>query len=159
MKRAVIILAVGLFLGVAAFCAVFYSSTAPQRQVRESPAPELAWLKKEFNLGEAEFARISKLHAGYEPHCKDMCRRIDEQNAKLRRLISGSSGMTPEIQNALAEAARLRTECQTMMLNHFYEVSRSMPATQGRRYLDWVQEKTFLPAYGMEKHNEPDQSP
>lgn len=149
MKRATIILAFGLLAAVVAYCAAFYSSTAAQRELRTSPAPELAWLKKEFALGDAEFDRISKLHAAYQPHCKEMCRRIDEQNAKLRGLISGSSGMTPEIQSALAEAARLRVECQTMMLKHFYEVSRSMPQAQGKRYFSWVQEKTFLPAYGM----------
>ena len=159
MKRAVIIIALGLFVAVAAFCAVFYSTTAPQRQVGDSSAPELAWLKKEFSLGDAEFDRISEAHASYQPHCKEMGRRIDEQNAKLRRLISASSGMTSEIQNALAEAARLRVECQTMMLDHFYEVSRSMPPAQGRRYLDWVQDKTFLPAYGMKNYDEPDRSP
>jgi hypothetical protein len=149
MKRAFLIIALGFFVAVAAFCAVFYSSTAPHREVGESSTPELAWLKKEFSLGSAEFERISKLHAAYQPHCREMCRRIDQQNAKLRRLVSASSAMTPEIQNVLAEAARLRADCQTMMLNHFYEVSRSMPPAQGRRYLDWVQEKTFLPAYVM----------
>jgi hypothetical protein len=30
------------------------------------------------------------------------------------------------------------------MLQHFYEVSRTMPPEQGRRYLAWVQERTIL---------------
>jgi hypothetical protein len=30
------------------------------------------------------------------------------------------------------------------MLKHFFEVSRTMPAEQGRRYLAWVQAQTCL---------------
>ena len=30
------------------------------------------------------------------------------------------------------------------MLKHFFEVSRTMPPEQGRRYLTWVQEQTCL---------------
>lgn len=149
MKRAFLIIAVGLFLAVAAFCAVFYSNTAAHREVIASAAPELSWLKKEFNLGQAEFERISKLHAAYQPHCREMCKRIDEQNEKVRLLIAEASGMTPEIEKALAENARLRMECQTMMLKHFFEVSQQMPPEQGKRYLNWVQERTFLSNYGM----------
>jgi Spy/CpxP family protein refolding chaperone len=149
MKRAVIILALGILAAAVAYCAVFYSTTASQRQVSASSVPELAWLKQEFNLTDGDFERISKLHSAYQPHCKEMCRRIDQQNERLRGLVSASGAVTPEIQAALAESARLRVECQTMMLNHFYEVSRNMPAAQGKRYLQWVQEKTFLPAYGM----------
>jgi hypothetical protein len=57
--------------------------------------------------------------------------------------------MTPEIEAAVAESARLRGECQRNMLKHFYEVSRTMPPEQGRRYLAWVQERTCLSGEGM----------
>jgi hypothetical protein len=149
MKRAVAILTLGAFAGVVAYCAVFYSSTAEHRQFTTGSAPELAWLKKEFNLSKSEFERISKLHAAYQPHCKEMCERIDEQNAKIRDLLGKTDGVTPEVQEAMTESARLRVECQTMMLKHVFEVSRNMPPEQGKRYLQWVQEKTFLPRYGM----------
>lgn len=155
MKRAITILGFGLLAAVVAYCAVFYSSTASQRQLTTSSAPELSWLKTEFDLSDAEFDRISKLHVAYQPHCKEMCRRIDEQNATLRRLVAASGGMTPEVHSALAEAARLRLECQTAMLTHFCDVSRIMPPEQGKRYLNWVQEKTFLPAYGMSAQEAP----
>ena len=149
MKRAFAILALGVFAAVVAYCAVFYSSTADHREFTSSSAPELAWLKKEFNLGESEFERISKLHLAYQPHCREMCARIDQQNAKTRELLARADEVTPEAQQAMTESARLRVECQTMMLKHFFDVSRNMPPEQGKRYLQWVQEKTFLPTYGM----------
>ena len=44
-----------------------------------------------------------------------------------------------------ADAAKLRAECQTAMMEHFYEVSRVMSANDGKRYLAWVQQETLLP--------------
>jgi hypothetical protein len=51
--------------------------------------------------------------------------------------------MTPEIQKNLADAAQIRADCETAMLAHFFEVSRTMPPAEGRRYLEWVEEKAF----------------
>ena len=53
--------------------------------------------------------------------------------------------VTPEIKQALTEAAYLRVECQSAMMQHFYEVSRAMSPDQGKRYLTWVQQETLLP--------------
>jgi len=38
----------------------------------------------------------------------------------------------------------MRADCQAEMLKHFFEVSRTMPAEQGKRYLAWVQAQTCL---------------
>ena len=78
-----------------------------------------------------------------------MCRQIDTQNAQLQKLLADTTNVTPEIDTALAETARLRSECQRMMLRHFFQVSQTMPSEQGRRYLSWVTRKAFLPDYGM----------
>ena len=84
----------------------------------------------------------------YQPDCKEMCRRIDEQGTRLKKLLSASHTMTPEIEAAFAESAKLRADCQRDMLQHFFEVSRTMPPAQGRRYLDWISERTFVPSHG-----------
>jgi hypothetical protein len=59
-------------------------------------------------------------------------------------LLAETNTVTPEIERTLAQAAAFRAECQAKMLQHFYEVSRTMPAEQGRRYLQWVQQQTVL---------------
>ncbi len=74
-----------------------------------------------------------------------MCHRIDDQNAKIQQLLASTNAVTPEIRLALAEAAQLRAECESAMLQHFYEISRVMPPDQGKRYLAWVQQETLLP--------------
>ena len=55
----------------------------------------------------------------------------------------------PEIKQALAQAAEIRAECETAMLDHFYKVAQTMPPEQGKRYLDWVQQQTLKPSKMM----------
>lgn len=156
MKRPALILLTGLILGLGAYFGCYFAGTASHRSLLQSESPELAWLKKEFNLGDAEFQRISELHAAYLPQCAEMCRKIDAKNAEFREMLAKTNVLTPEIEARLAEAGTLRVQCQKNMLRHFLEVSRSMPAEQGRRYLAWVQEKTFLMEHRM---HSPDPGP
>jgi hypothetical protein len=143
-KKGIFILIVGLLLGAAAYGCVYFVCTSPARTLQESSKPELAWLKDEFRLSDSEFNRVADLHAAYLPQCAEMCRAIDAQSLRLKQLLAETNQVTPEIKAAIAENARLRAECQSHMIKHFYEVSRSMPPEQGRRYLAWVQEKTCL---------------
>ncbi len=149
MKRAALIFGLGLILAGAAYCGFYFLGSAPKRDLMESPAPELAWLRTEFHLSEAEFERVSRLHSAYRPHCEERCRRIAAKNAELKALLSQTNGVTAEIEKKLTEASELRLECQKAMLRHFLEVSQTMPPEQGKRYLAWVTEKTLLPDYGM----------
>ena len=153
MKRGIVILLSGLALGLCAYRAFYFAGTASHRALLETETPELAWLKKEFGLDDAEFARVIRLHDAYKSECMKMCRRIDAKNAELKELLASTNTLTPEIEAKLAEAGRLRVECQKNMLRHFLEVSRSMPPEQGQRYLAWVQEKTFLPEHRMHDHH------
>jgi hypothetical protein len=149
MKRGGIILLLGLLLAMAACAGFYYLGTAPCRRMMGESQPELAWLKKEFNLSDAEFARVSELHEAYLPQCRERCRRIEEENAKLQGLLARSTTVTPEIRDLLAERAKTRADCEADMLKHFLEVSRTMPPEQGRRYLAWVEQQNSLRGEGM----------
>ena len=149
MKKGVLILVFGLIAAAAAYGCIYFVCTASARSLQRSDKPELAWLKEEFNLNDAEFKRVSDLHEAYLPQCREMCIQIDAQNTKLQKLLAGATDLSPEIERELVESSRLRTECQTMMLRHFFQVSQTMPPEQGRRYLSWVEAKAFLPDYGM----------
>jgi hypothetical protein len=151
MKRGLLILMLGLVVAAAAYGCMYSSCMSSARTLEKSDRPELAWLKDEYHLSDAEFKRVSELHAAYLPHCREMCRKIDEQNAHLQELLVGATNATPEIDAALVEVAQLRSGCQRMMLRHFFQVSQTMPPEQGRRYLSWVKEKVFAPDYGMKE--------
>lgn len=149
MKRAAAVFLGCLLVAAAAFWAVYFVSTGSQRALLGQKNPELLWLKKEFQLSDGEFQRIEALHQAYLPHCAEMCQRIAMHQEQLDKLLGATNGMTAEIDAAITEGSRLRAECQRQMLRHFFEVSRTMPPEQGRRYLEWVKERTFLPDFGM----------
>lgn len=151
MKRGLLILVFGLIAAAAAYGCIYLACTASVRNMQRSDQPGLAWLKTEFNLSDAEFKRVSELHAAYLPQCAEMCQQIDAQNLRLKKMLAATNQVTTEIETAITESSRLRSECQREMLKHFYEVSRTMPPEQGRRYLAWVQDKTFLSDYGMKQ--------
>ena len=153
MRRAWLILIGGLLLAAAAYFGSYYAGTASSHRLEKSDAPELLWLKEEFHLSDAEFARITQMHESYLAGCAERCRRIDEKNADLRLLLAATNSMTPQIELALSEAALLRAQCQKEMLRHFYEVSRTMPPEQGKRYLDWVQGQTVLSDTHSQMHH------
>jgi hypothetical protein len=158
MKKSALILLLGLLVSTVAFSGFYYLGTASCREMMREPKPELAWLKKEFHLSDAEFTRISQMHAAYLPQCGERCLRIAEQDGRLQELLATATNMTPEIQNLLAERAKTRADCEAEMLKHFLAVSRTMPPEQGRRYLAWVETQSCLHGQAMEERHKIDDS-
>src|SRR5262245_50497665 len=144
MRKGILILGFGVAAAAIAYCCCYLAGTATPREWLRSDRPELSWLKHEFKLSDSEFTRIMELHQAYLPQCKERCQRIGELNDKLAKAIGAATQMTPEIEKLLADRARTRSDCQTEMLKHFFEVSRTMPPEQGKRYLAWVQEQTGI---------------
>lgn len=149
MRRSWLIIFGGLILAGVAYACVYLYATAAQRSVEKSARPELAWLQQEFQLSDAQLARVLELHNAYAPKCDAMCRDIDAKNAELQKLLAATNVVTPEIKKAMSEAAEIRAECETAMLDHFYKVAQTMPPEQGRRYLEWVQRETLKPSKMM----------
>src|SRR5437879_13846885 len=79
MKRGFVILSLGLLAAALGYCCVYVTATSSARRLQKSDQPELAWLKQEFNLSDAEFKRVSELHAASLPTCHELCRQIDRQ--------------------------------------------------------------------------------
>src|SRR5258708_20823350 len=144
MKRSWVILIGGIVLAVAADSSFYCICTARSHALQCCPEPELAWLKSEFHLSDAEFKRVSEMHETYLAGCAERCRLIDEKSQQLKHLLVMTNAVTPEIERLLAESAQLRAECQKKMLQQFYEISQTMPPEQGKRYLAWMQEQTVF---------------
>ncbi len=153
MNRALAVAVIGLVVALGGYGGLYYTGTASHRSLLHSREPELLWLKKEFQLSDAEFQRVTQLHEAYRPICRENCRRIEEQQAKLQHLLASATEMTPEIKAVMLERARLQAECQSAMLQHFFKVSRTMSPQQGHRYLAWVQTQTVLAEDGMSRHH------
>lgn len=139
MRRGFLILGLGLVVAGLAYAGLYFAGTAKSRQMLHSPHPELAWLKQEYHLSDAQFARIAQLHETYIRDCQERCRLIHQQDDQLKQLLAHSATVTPEIQKLLAERAQTRSECDASMLKHFTRISSMMPPNEGQRYLAWVE--------------------
>jgi hypothetical protein len=143
MKRFCIIAVSGLALALLAYGGVLLFNTSKAAVPQRAGAPELAWLQQEFHISNSEMARIETLHHAYVAACAERCRLIDRKNAELQQMLQQATSVTPEIDRCLREAANLRADCQQSMLQHFYQISATMPPDQGKRYFDWVVGRTF----------------
>ncbi len=153
MKRLVTILFLGLALGGLAGTGVYLARTTPERAMLCCPKPEQAWLQHEFQLTDAQFARVQKLETQYQAECQERCRRVNSTNDLVRRQFTSHAASTPELERLLACAAQLRADCQLRMLEYCYAVSREMPPDQGQRYLNWVCDQVLtMPRDGTMMH-------
>lgn len=142
--RASLVLPAGLLAGLLAFAIAYWWQTRQHHGLLASPRSELAWLRHEFELTDAQFTRIADLHAAYRPTCAHLCRRIAEQNRLLHEAALRTDAVTPEITALLAETGRVRDDCRAAMLAHLYAVAREMSPEQGRRYLDLMLTETCV---------------
>jgi hypothetical protein len=143
MRRSLIILVAILLAGAAIAGASYLLGCRICARQLAGSGDDLAWLRREFHLTDAEMQRIRQLHEGYLPKCHENCARIAAKKQELQTALDRAQGMTPEAQQKLAEVAALRAQCQASMLGHFYEVSQAMPPEQGRRYLAEMQRLTL----------------
>ena len=96
---------------------------------------ELAWLRAELQLTPEQFATVANLHHDYRPKCVEMCARIHRAQADLDALAAQSTGVTPELTEAIHAAARVRAECQEAMLGHLYLTAAALDPAQAASYL------------------------
>jgi hypothetical protein len=161
--RSFIIVLAALVLGAALFGGSYFAGRRACVMTLANPADDLAWLRTEFHLSDAEMAGIRKLHEGYLPKCAEMCARIAAKKSELEAALHSTTNAGPVTEQKLAEIAALRAQCQAQMLRHFAEVSRTMPPAQGRRYLAEMQrltlgfheqtEQSMSPSAGHEHHH------
>lgn len=151
-----------IVLGLACASATIFllSSSLARRLCAQhlgAPGDDLAWLRQEFQLGDAELQRIRQLHEGYLPKCGEMCARIAAKKKELESALKNSPTLAPEAEQKVAEIAALRAQCQVLMLRHFQEVSQAMPPAQGKRYLAEMQRLTLGFHEQFERRMAPDQ--
>jgi len=154
MKKALIILALALVTGYCTF--TFMRSIKESEPAEHAGAslletmPELNWMRQELKLTDLQFKKVSELHSAYRPKCVEMCNRIAEAHGRLERIADEAKGVSPELEAAISDHARIHTECQTAMLEHLYQTAALLDEEQAKLYLD-----TMLP-YALDfSHSEP----
>ena len=154
MNRSLFVLLGALALGSAIFAGAYVASQHTCVMCQEQPQDDLAWLRLEFHLSDAEMARIRQLHAGYLPQCAEMCAKIAAKKRELDSALGRGTNLTAEVQAKISELGELRKQCQSQMLQHFITVSQTMPPEQGQRYLAEMKRVTL----GLHEQTEQDMS-
>jgi hypothetical protein len=131
--------------GLGAFWLCTFFGTAGLRAVNSDRDAELVWLRREFRLTDPQFQRIQALHTAYAEKCDLMCQRIMNANAALDAAISRNKWVTPEIEQAIGEVARVQQECQLSMLAHIYEISAQMDPSSAEQYLKMMKQRIIQP--------------
>ena len=144
MKKGLGVLTAVIASGLAAAIVVFFLA-----QNRSTP---MRWLRAEFSLDEQQARTVEQIHAQYEADCAQMCVRIAQTDERLANLICSSQTITPEIQAAIVETDRLRSECRTKMLEHFYRIASELPAQRQREYLTVVLPSVLHPGEMAQSH-------
>jgi hypothetical protein len=139
------ILLAAVAAGFGAFWLCTFFLTSDLRSVTADRDADLVWLRREFALTDVEFQRIEALHLAYAAKCDLMCQRIMNANSALDAAISRNKQVTPEIQQAMVEVARVQQDCRQSTLAHVYEVSAQMSPSAAARYLQMMQQKIFQP--------------
>jgi len=141
----VAILFVAIAAGLGAFRLCTFFGTTDLRSVSSDRDADLVWLRREFGLTDVQFQRIRPLHTAYAAKCDLMCQRIMNANAALDAAISRNNQVTPEIQQAMGEVARVQQDCRQSMLVHVYEVSAQMDPSSAVRYLQMMKQRIIQP--------------
>lgn len=136
MKKGLLILGLALLAGIATFCVTrMHRQAAPDGVLLDS-MPELSWLRTGLQLTDDQFAKAGQLHAAYRPVCAEMCHNIAMAHEKLETLARSGRGMTPELDAAIREHARVHAECQRRMLEHLYQTAALFDDRQAARFLE-----------------------
>jgi Heavy-metal resistance len=144
MRRGLAVFLVLVVLGLVTAIAVF-------SWARERSTP-MSWLRTEFSLDDRQAKTVARIHAEYETDCARMCAQIAETDERLAALIRANQTITPEIQAAIVETDRLRSECRSKMLEHFYRIASELPAEKRAKYLAVVLPLVLRPGEMAQKH-------
>lgn len=98
----------------------------------------LAWLRTDFQLDDAQFAAIRKLHESYSLVCEEHCRAIQEAIAGRNALKTSGRAGAGAIADAEKRVQELRRICETAIEAHVREVAAHMSPAQAQRYLALV---------------------
>ena len=147
MKKPALILLAILAAATAAYFACYHIATHDVRRMMKAE-DNMAWLRAEFALNDAQARTIAALEADYEPRCAAMCVRIAESNQRLEKLLAISKTMTPELVAALREASQTQADCRAATMEQAFAISAHMVREQAVRYRDMIADRVMPHALG-----------
>jgi hypothetical protein len=115
----------------------FRASGDPAVQSALSKQDAMEWLRTDFQLTDAQFAAIKKLHDSYSIVCEEHCRQIQEAT-RTRNGLKTANANAPALAAADRRVEELRLVCESAIATHVRECATHMSAEASRRYLAMV---------------------
>jgi len=129
-----------LVLGIAAGVGFLAYRSSGDEAVKQALAQRdaMAWLRTDFQLTDAQFAAIKKLHDSYSLVCEEHCRAIREAERARSGLRNTANGDAAAIAAANRRVEELRMVCESAIAAHVRQCAAEMSPRAGERYLALV---------------------
>jgi len=124
--------------GAATSCLVAFHFSV-DREVKSAVAKRdaMEWLRTDFQLSDAQFAKIKQLHDSYSVLCEKHCLDIMDA-ARARDELKMASADASAIAAANKRVEELRQVCEAAITSHVRQCAAEMPEQAGQRYLALV---------------------
>jgi Spy/CpxP family protein refolding chaperone len=155
MRRGYLFLILAVMAGAVAFCVTRTRVMTENRGLLMGPMSELAWVRNDLELTDAQFAKVQALHSAYRPKCEEMCHRISKAREKVEALANESPVMTPDLEAAIRAHAETRAECEQAMVRHICETAAVMEKPQAERYMEKMLPFALDSSPGREDRSKP----
>jgi len=137
MKHLLTTLALLTLVAAATGFVAYQRAGDPQVKAALEQRDAMAWLKSEFSLNDAQFARIKTLHDAYSVECEDHCRAIQEAE-KARQDLKQAGADPVRLAEAERSVRELTEICETAIASHVRRCAAEMSPAAGERYLAMV---------------------
>ena len=139
MKRVCLILLLGLAAGAAAHIAYF---DLHRPCTGDDLDCQLAWMRDELHLSDAQFARIKQLHEGSSPQLRVFAQevaRMQQELASFERLRRTDGRVDfLEFAQFVKNQHAVDQECQALTRRLVLDAANVMDPRQRQRYLDLI---------------------
>lgn len=111
-----------------------------RREVQQALAQgdALEWMRVDFQLTDAQFAAIKKLHDEYSTVCEEHCRAIQVAVRERNALKQTGSADAAVLAAADRKVEELRLVCESAIATHVRQCAAHMAPEAGERYLALV---------------------
>lgn len=99
----------------------------------------MIWLKREYQLDDATFAKVTDAHRRYFRACEQRCHELDDLNRHFLSELQTDAQPKSDIDAVHLLQEKLCHDCRLAMITHVHEVAALMPADSGRRFIADVQ--------------------
>ncbi len=138
MKKSLVVILLTAAASGAAFLGYLHCATQGCRSLARQPVPELAWLKKEFQLTDGQYKTICERHAEYRKDIAEVCRDLRQAENRLESALASNTAFPGQIEEAVLEAGAARTRCLSAMVKQLLDVGGSMNEEQRERYINMM---------------------